>query len=98
MYAPIVELQSGAGHQILDRAAHEHFTRLRLPRHARTDMHGDSANLVPDALALPRVQPGTDGNTQGRHGITESARTTDRARGAVKRREETVTCRIDLAP
>src|SRR6516225_6559807 len=50
--AALREAQSGAGDQILYRAGHQNFVRTRKRRNARTDVNGNSADIVVSHFAL----------------------------------------------
>ena len=56
MSAAILKAQTGAGHQVADRARHDRFSRFRLGRDARRDMHGDAGDVVALQLDLARVE------------------------------------------
>ena len=51
MYAAILKVETGPGHQILDRAGNDNLTWFSLSDHACPDMNGDPADLV--ILACP---------------------------------------------
>src|SRR5205823_13387498 len=55
----ILELDSGAGDQIADRARDEHLARPRLRGHPGADMHCETGKLLAEHLALARVDART---------------------------------------
>src|SRR5690349_15480849 len=54
--APIVELQLGPDHEILDRAGDEDLAGPRDRAHARADVHADAGDVVLPPLDLTGVQ------------------------------------------
>src|SRR5437867_10190937 len=58
--AAVRELQSGPGHEVLDRVGHQHLAAAGQGSDAGADAHGDAAELRPHDLALARVQAGAD--------------------------------------
>ena len=96
--AAVVEVDAGAGDEILDGARDEHLARPGLRGDARADVDGDAGDLVVAELALARVQPGADVEAELAHRVARSrARSGSRARRAVEGREEAVAGRVDLA-
>ena len=65
--------------------------------HARPDVHGDSADVVAADLALAGVQPGAYLDAERLHRVADRHRAADRSLGAVKHREEAISCCADLA-
>jgi hypothetical protein len=57
VFAPIVQGDSGACDEILDRSGNEHFVGLRKRCDSRTDVNGDPADLVVHELAFAGVKP-----------------------------------------
>ena len=53
--AAVFEPQSGAGHEVLDGARHEHFANASLRRNARTDVYGYAADLGAHDFAFAGV-------------------------------------------
>jgi SAM-dependent methyltransferase len=58
--APIGELQSRPGHQVLDGSGDKQLLGFGLSADARCDVDGDAADVVSHYLALARVQASTD--------------------------------------
>jgi hypothetical protein len=55
MFAAILEFESGAGDEILDRARDEHFAGSSERRDARADRDSDAGDLVVADLAFTGV-------------------------------------------
>jgi hypothetical protein len=58
--AAVLEVDPGAGDEILDRSRDEHLSGRRRSGDARADVHGDPGDLAVGDLALAGVQTGAD--------------------------------------
>src|SRR5204863_2970095 len=58
--AAVLESDPRSRHEVLHGLRHEDLTRTCRRRHARCDVHGDPAELLPHLLALARVHAGPD--------------------------------------
>jgi hypothetical protein len=85
----VLEVQAGAGGEVPDDAGDEHFAGSGLRRDPGADADRSSSHLVADELHLAGVYPCPDIEAEVADGADRSVGTGDRARGAVKRGEET---------
>jgi hypothetical protein len=60
-------------------------------------MPGDAHELIPHHFAFPCVEAGADLYPQHSYGVSSRAGVSHTPCGSVKGRQETVTCRINLA-
>ena len=74
------ELDARAGDEVLGRSGDEHLTGPSLGHDACAGMDRYAADLLPDQLALPGVQPGPHLETEGLDGFRDRAGTPDRTR------------------
>src|SRR5712664_4118844 len=95
--APVVELEAGAGDEILDGARHEHLARARIGGDARTCVDGDPRDLAVDELALACVKSGSDLDPERSNCFGDRTGATDRACRAIEGRQKTVTNGVHLA-
>src|SRR5215218_4420321 len=95
--AAIGEVDAGADDEVLDRVRDEHLARRRQRTDARTDVDGESADVVADRLALARVQTRAQLDAQIAHCVAQLERTADRPRRPVERCEEGVAERLHRA-
>ena len=65
--------------------------------HARTDVHGDPADVVAADLALAGVQPGAHLDAERLHRVADRHGAADRSLRAVEHREEAISGRVHLA-
>jgi hypothetical protein len=94
--ATVLERQPGARDEVLDGARHEHLPGLRVPGDARADVDREPGELLPDALALSRVDPGPDREAERPDPLADRPSARDRAGGAVEAREEAVPGGVEL--
>src|SRR5712691_2417843 len=94
--APVLEADSGACHEILDRIGDQDLTRPGLARDASADVDGDAAHFLAHHLALARVQTGPHLDSQLPDSARDGACAPNRAGGAVESGEHAVTGRVDL--
>src|SRR5262245_23395104 len=95
--AALFESDPRACHKVFDGIRDEHFSGPRRRRDARADVDGDATDLVAEHFALTRMETAPYVEPERSHVVADSARTADRARRPVERREETVAGAIDLA-
>src|SRR3954466_399746 len=95
--APVGELDPRPGHEILDGPRNEPLARPRERADARRDVNGDAADVVPHHLALPRVQACANTDSQLLRGVEDRPGAMDRPCRTVKRGQEPVPDRFDLA-
>src|SRR5436305_15026347 len=74
-----IELDAGAGHQVLDSAGDQHFPGGRLRGHASTRVNRDSRNLPIRDLALARMQPRADREAEFARALDDRRRAAARA-------------------
>src|SRR3990170_2515242 len=96
--AGILEHEARAGHEILHRLGHEHLARSGERPDAGADVDGDATDVVAPPLDFARVQPSSDLDPEGAHGLGDRARASDRPGGSVEGREEAIAGGVDLAP
>ena len=96
MLSPLLEGESRAGDQILDRAGDEHLSGRGERRDAGARDDGDSGELLADELALPRVNAGTHVEAELRSVLDDPARAGDCSSRTVESAEEPVSGRIDF--
>src|SRR4029077_10386845 len=58
--AAVAEAQTGAGHQVLHGARHQHLARTGKSCDTRANVNCDPADIVADLFAFTRVESGTD--------------------------------------
>src|SRR6187200_14316 len=97
MDAAVLELDSRAGDQVLDRARDEDFARPRQRSDTGTHVDSDAGDTVPMHLALAGVEACPDRQANRLDGVADRDCTADRARRPVERSEEAVTRGIDLS-
>src|SRR5947207_15395646 len=92
---PVLELDPGAHHEILDRGGNEHLTCLGPPGHARSDVDGHPTDAAVATLALSAVKARTKLEAECLHVAEDLRGRLDRSCGAVERREDPVAGRVD---
>ena len=80
----VTEAQTGARHEVFDRARYKDFARTGKRRHPRTDVHGNAADVVTHHFALACVKTGTHFDSERPDLFGYSASATHAARRAVK--------------
>src|SRR2546423_1061407 len=95
--AALLEGDPGAGDEVAHRARDEHLARPGERRDARAGVDGDPAHLPVRELALARVQPGAELESEAAHTVADRAGGADRARRPVEGGEEAVAGRVHLA-
>src|SRR3989442_2780118 len=98
MGSVLAKVETGACDEILHRARHQDLARPRLCHDARACMDGHAGELVIHALALARVAPGADFDTEAPHGITDALGATYGPGRPVECCEEAVAGTVDLTP
>src|SRR6267143_3930170 len=93
---PVVELQSRAGHEILDRVRDQNLAALADAGDARADVHRDAGELGAAHFALAGVQPRAHLEPQPLDTLGDGTRGSHAARGAVERSQEPVAGGVDL--
>src|SRR5450830_555047 len=88
--ARIVEDESGAGDQVLDRLRHQDLRGPGLGGDAGTDRYRDPRALPVDEVALAGVHARADLDTELADPFSDLERAPDRARGPVKCRVEAI--------
>src|SRR5215217_8751114 len=96
--ATILEDEPGSGHQVLDGLRHEHLPWRRSGTHARSDVHGYAADVVPGQLALAGVQSRPQLEPERAHPVAQVGSAADRAARPVESRQEAVAEGLHLAP
>src|SRR5262245_60042022 len=91
-----VEPDTGAGHEVSDRAGCQDLLGLRHRGDARPGVHGDPADPGPGDLALARVYARPHLEAKLVYRVANGAGAADRARGTVEDREESVARYVDL--
>ncbi len=84
-------------HEVLDRPRNEYLAWARERRDSRGDVDRDARELPVDQLALARVQPGPDFESERRDRLRNCASTANAHRRSVERREEPIAGGVDLA-
>ena len=97
MGAAVVEGETGAGDEILDRLRDQHLARSGERRDPCPGVHGDAADLLSVELTLAGVDSCTDLDSQITNCLAGGHRTADRTRRPVERGQETVARGVDLA-
>src|SRR5215204_4266046 len=95
--APVLEVDSRADHEVLDRARDEHLAGLGTRHHPGGYVHGEAAQVVAHHLELARVEARAQLEPQLPHGLRDRCRAADRPGGAVEGGEEAVAGALDLA-
>src|SRR5206468_4539040 len=93
---PIVELQSRAGHKVLDRVRNQHLATLGDTGDTRSDVHRDAGELGAAHFALACVQPRAHLEPQPLDALRDGAGGSHTAGGAVERSQEPIAGGVDL--
>lgn len=96
VYPSINELNSRSRHQVFHRARDDDFARSRLSEHPRSDVYGDTIDVVVRELDLACVQPHPDLDPEGTNGMGDGLGAVDRPSGPVKGDEKAVPGEPDL--
>jgi hypothetical protein len=64
--------------------------------HARSDMHGQAAHVLPDHLALPGMKPGANVQPEPPYRIPDRTGTPKAPRGPIEGGEEAIAKRLHL--
>ena len=94
--ATVLELETGARNEVLDGSRDENLARAGHPGNPRSDVHGDSCYLLSAHLALTRMDPGSNCETEFMRVGHDSLRAEDRPSGTIKGCEEPIACGVDL--
>ncbi len=97
LHTAIIERESGAGDEILDRARNQHLARVSPSRHAGADVHGDAAVFVSHHFALARMKSGAHVDAELVHCLRDGARTANPACRTIEGGEEPIARGINLA-
>src|SRR6185369_16700787 len=84
-------------HHIANGACDQHLARLRELDQARRRVHGDPPEPSTQTLALSRVQPGPDLESQWARRRSDGITATDRVRRRTERSEEPISGAVNLA-
>lgn len=85
MLAARREGETGAEDEVLQRRGHDDLVGVGDRLDSGGDVHGDARDVaVRGLLALPGVQPGSDGQPTMVRGVLKGARTLNGASGAVE--------------
>ena len=93
MRASILELESGADGEVLDRARHKHFARIGFGENALSDVYGDPCEPVIEHFNLTRVQTGADLDAELTDRVSQNAGAPHCASGTVEGGEHTALIR-----
>ena len=98
MLAGVLESETGAGDEVLDRLGNPDLRRARRRSDSCADRNRDPGALSVDDLAFPGVHARTDLDPKLADPLSDVERAPDRASGAVERRVEAVARRIVPTP
>src|SRR5262249_33634651 len=96
--ASVRETKARTRNQILHSAREKDFARFGMSGHSRTDVHGNSPDLVALHLTLARVDSAAEGQPQGSDRIPHGAGATYRPRRTVEAGEDSIACNVDHSP
>ncbi len=71
--AAVLEVEAGAGHQVLHGLGDEHLAGPRVRAHAGADVHGDPGDVVAGQLDLARVEAGAHLEADRAHRVAQLA-------------------------
>src|SRR5579862_6273026 len=97
MRAAVGESQARAGDDVSDGAGNQHFVWFGCSRDARRNMHGDTADIVADQLALACMESAADLESQRTQSLAHRAGASYRAVRSVEGSEQAVARRVHLA-
>ena len=97
MHTPLGEAQTGTDGEIVDRARHKDLPTDCHSADSSRNVNGDAGQIIVEQLALPRVQPRPHVETKPGKSLDDLLRAADGARRAIKRSNESVPDRPDLA-
>src|ERR1700694_715956 len=81
--ATILEIDVGAGSEVLNRSRNQHLAGGGGGRHSGADVHGEACDILPHALALAGVDPCTDFEAELGNLLDDRARDRDIAASGV---------------
>src|SRR5581483_1868225 len=96
VHAAVLELDPGAGDEVLHRLRDDDLPGARARCDPRGDVHGDAAQLVAEPLALARMDTGADVDAEDAARVLDRAGAPDGAGGPVERGHEAVAGAVDL--
>src|SRR5665647_2340389 len=96
MNAAVLEVESGAGDQILKHARRQNLTWAGQLGYSRGNMNGDSPDVIRQYFDLAGMQSGPNLQTKVAHSIADSFRTTHAAGRAVKRGQKPISKSLDF--
>lgn len=94
----IHEVDVGAQDKIFDGSGDQNLSRSGERAHPSSDVYREASEVLAPNLALASVQTYSQLESGPRWRVDDRLTTSDRPRRAVERRDESVACRVQLAP